>query len=577
MPQEEDFDVTFQAADNDGFFYDPRSFKHDFSDARYMGIGKWVDLEMIKELMPELADKLDQGGYNAADLTSNSDRDTKWFSDNGRDFKQIRLVDIWYKSGRGWNWAIFTGGTVLMQGPSPFTDQYGGQVCKYVMFSAAIDHDGDRYGFPRNLMSAQDEINQRRSKALHELNNRRIRATKAAVADTNVEALRREAARSDGIILTNTSIDDVQFDDQAKQMQIMGQLEMLKEAKAEIENFGPNPAVLGDAGIGAKSGRAIALLQQAGIAELGPYMINLRAWKIRVYTALFNAAQQYWTQSRWIRVTDNQGEQQFVGINMPSTGEDGMPTTINPIGELDVDIILDEGPDTVTLMQDTYDAIAQALPAIAPMLTPDKAMVVMEVMIETSPLPADVKKKFRDASQQGQQGPSPEQQKMMAEQENDKAKLAIQAQGKQQDIELKRTQAMADLQIERERADQEMAIEREKAVLQVELEREKANNAMDLKRFEAAQRVQHEADGFHHDIEMKTAQFRDGLVQERQKQHDDRAGADKLNAALAQLVSVIGQSHQGMLAAINKPRRAVFERDPRTNKITGATSSAAEG
>ena len=42
----------------------------------------------------------------------------------------------------------------------------------------------------------------------------------------------------------------------------------------------------------------------------------------------------------------------------------------NAIGELDVDIILDEGPDTITLMQDTYDAISQALPAVAPMLSP---------------------------------------------------------------------------------------------------------------------------------------------------------------------------------------------------------------
>src|SRR5262245_14568344 len=33
--QQPDFDVTFGVVDNDGFFYDPRSMKHDFSDARY--------------------------------------------------------------------------------------------------------------------------------------------------------------------------------------------------------------------------------------------------------------------------------------------------------------------------------------------------------------------------------------------------------------------------------------------------------------------------------------------------------------------------------------------------------------
>ena len=186
-------------------------------------------------------------------------------------------------------------------------------------------------------------------------------ATKAAVADGNVEALRKEAARADGIVLVNTALNDITFDDSAKQAQIMGQLEFMRDAAQEIENFGPNAAIAGgDVGKGS-SGRAIALMQQAGIAELGPYMTNLRAWKIRVYRALFNAAQSYWVNERWIRVTDANGEPQFVQINAQVPGPDGMPQMMNQIGELDVDIILDEGPDTVTLMQDTYDAIAQAL------------------------------------------------------------------------------------------------------------------------------------------------------------------------------------------------------------------------
>ena len=195
-------------------------------------------------------------------------------------------------------------------------DENDKQFCKYLMFSAQVDHDGDRYGFLRNLQSAQDEVNQRRSKGLHELNNRRIIATKAAVADGNVEALRREAARADGIVLVNTGLDDIRFDDQAKQAAMMGQLEFMRDAAQEIENFGPNAAGGQGGGVGnGSSGRAIALLQQAGIAELGPYMINLRSWKIRVYRALFNAAQSYWTNERWIRVTDAQGQPQFVQIN----------------------------------------------------------------------------------------------------------------------------------------------------------------------------------------------------------------------------------------------------------------------
>ena len=43
---------------------------------------------------------------------------------------------------------------------------------------------------------------------------------------------------------------------------------MLAEAKSEIENYGPTLVEKGME----KSGRAIALLQQSGLAELGPFI-----------------------------------------------------------------------------------------------------------------------------------------------------------------------------------------------------------------------------------------------------------------------------------------------------------------
>jgi len=505
QPPQPDYDVMFSPVDNDGFFYDPRSFKHDFSDARYMGIGKYVDEEQLIELLPGMEDDIKAACDSSGELTSNSDRDNKWFQSAG-DFKQVRLVDVWYKAKGGWRWTLFTGSKILMAGTSPFVDEYEKQFCKYLMFSAQVDHEGDRYGFPRNLQSAQDEVNQRRSKGLHELNNRRIIATKAAVADGNVEALRREAARADGIVLVNTSLDDVRFDDQAKQAAVMGQLEFMRDAAQEIENFGPNPALAGGGGgaglANGSSGRAIALLQQAGIAELGPYMLNLRAWKMRVYRSLFNSVQKYWTNERWIRVTDAEGQPQFVKINEvvqidPVTGT---PMLRNAVGELDVDIILDEGPDSITLMQDTYDAISQALPAVAPMLSPGKAAAVMDVLIETSPLPADIKKKFRDAGQNEAQQPDPKMEeakaKLMLEQQQAQARMVLEREKAMADLASKQQVAQLDQQTEREKAALEMQIEREKAGQEMQISREKAQNEIQIEMFKAqqmAQRQQNEA------------------------------------------------------------------------------------
>jgi len=586
-PPQPDYDVMFSPVDNDGFFYDPRSFKHDFSDARYMGIGKYVDEEQLIELLPGMEDDIKAACDSSGELTSNSDKDAKWFQANG-DFKQVRLVDVWYKSKGGWRWTLFTGSKILMAGTSPFVDEYEKQFCKYLMFSAQVDHEGDRYGFPRNLQSAQDEVNQRRSKGLHELNNRRIIATKAAVADGNVEALRREAARADGIVLVNTGLDDIRFDDQAKQAAVMGQLEFMRDAAQEIENFGPNPALAGGGGgaglANGSSGRAIALLQQAGIAELGPYMLNLRAWKMRVYRSLFNSVQKYWTNERWIRVTDAEGQPQFVKINEvvqidPVTGT---PMLRNAVGELDVDIILDEGPDSITLMQDTYDAISQALPAVAPMLSPGKAAAVMDVLIETAPLPADIKKKFRDAGQNEAQQPDPKQQeaqaKLLMEQQQGQAKIALEREKMQADLTAKREAAQLQQQTEVQKTTLELQIEREKAQNQMAIEQFKAQTQAQIAADKAAQQAQipqqHSMDfGPDEDVARRTMHYRDGLVRERERDAEHAARASKTDEAMAALINAISHSHAGLMQAVGKPRKAVIHRDPKTGKVIGASSS----
>jgi hypothetical protein len=109
-----DPEVGFDIVEPDSFFYDPRSYRADFSDSRYMGMGKWTDAEIVKDMFP---DAEDIGGQDGSDLTSNPDREQKWFSSDGSK-KLVRVVDIWYQHKGGWCWAIFTGGQILMEGKS---------------------------------------------------------------------------------------------------------------------------------------------------------------------------------------------------------------------------------------------------------------------------------------------------------------------------------------------------------------------------------------------------------------------------------------------------------------------------
>lgn len=403
-----DYEVAFDIVEPDSFFYDPRSYRADFSDARYMGLGKWLDIDTATELFPDKAEELQATAGDDSDLSSNPDRENKWFSFDGSK-RLIRIVDIWYRHKGEWCWAIFSGVTILAEGESYLFDEKNKTACKYLMFSCNVDQDGDRYGFVRNMKSSQDSLNFKDSKLNFILASRRLIMTPGAVED--VEKTRAEWARSDGVVVVNGNNvnESVKADDQS--FDFAGWSKMMEEAKQELDNFGPNQALIGD--IQNQSGRAIQLLQQAGMAELGPYILGYRGWKIRVYRALFCAAQRYWNAERWIRVTDSEGLAQFIQINgVGIDPQTGYPATVNALGSLDVDIIMDEGADTINAQADVYETMSNVLPTVGPMLTPPEARAAVGILINSSSLDATSKKAWRDASKAAQQ---PDPKKEMAD------------------------------------------------------------------------------------------------------------------------------------------------------------------
>lgn len=365
-----DKDIDFDIVEPDSFFYDPRSYRADFTDAEFMGVGKWMTTAKAIQMFPDKAEEIKastEGGDG--DLSTNPDRDNKWFSSNR---KYIRVVDCWYQHKGGWCYGIHTGSVILMEGESYLKDEKERTECKYVMFSCNVDHDGDRYGFIRNMKSQQDGINFKEAKLHHILGSRRLILTQGAV--DNVEKTRTEWARPDGVVVVNPG-GEVKADDQT--FDFAGWDKLLQSAKEEIENFGPNPAIMGQ-GVEKQSGRAIALLQQAGVAELGPYITAYRGWKIRFYRIVLNALQRHWTGERMIRVTDDEQVAQFIQINgMQIDPNTGHPTIVNAMGSLDVDVIIDEGPDSINMAADTYDALLA--------LAQSGAQVPPAVLIELSP------------------------------------------------------------------------------------------------------------------------------------------------------------------------------------------------
>lgn len=483
----------------DTFFYDPRSFDEGFTDARYMGIAKWIDVDQAKELIPSKATEIDDLMEEGSDITSSADQDRErvWVNTS---LKRLRLVDHWYIHKGQWCWTLYIGSVVMMQGMSPFHDEKGKTFPRFLMFSANVDHDGDRYGFIRNLKSAQDEINHRRSKALHLLNSRRVISEKGAVDD--IEIARKEWAKPDGWVETNPGL-KMEPDDAASKADFRGQLEMLQEAKGEIENFGPNPALIGQ-GLEDSSGRAIALLQQAGMAELGPYLSAYKNWKIRVYRCIWNIITEHWKSERWIRVTDDEQVAQFFQINKLDVDQYGRPAIVNAIGSMDVDFIIDEGPDSVNMQADA----ASTLQALGPQF----AQQFPEIAIELSPMESRVKSKMLKKIQAAQQAPPKPDPKVLAMQAQ--AQLAQQtaaqeAQRKQAEFAAEQERQAQQAAFQRQQAQEQMAfdwhLKEQETAAEIERERRKAASQIEVERMKAAAGIVANREKAEADIEIARA------------------------------------------------------------------------
>lgn len=404
--EDESFDPMQSRVAPETFFYDPRSVKADFEDARYKGVAKWMERDEVlaflpkrKELIEESYSALSGGSWFAEEL--DPDKEPLWWDG---ELKKIRVVEVWYRDGATWKYCIFTGTNVLEEGESPFVDGKGKPTSSFSMTTCNIDEKGVRYGFVRTLKGPQDELNHMHSKATHNAFAKQVTVTDGLVTD--IEVIRAEAHKPDGVIaLPNGQAGTLKIDNNAEQVVAAGNL--MEVAANEIENFGPNTATAMGMGDSNKSGRAIALLQQAAISELGLFIVRVRAMKKRVYTLTWEAVRKYWTTPRFIRITDDEDEVAFLGINQPRVNEFGFQVgTENPIGKVMVDFVLDEGPDTVTLRQDAQMALSQALGSAGQALPPKAQIALARGLIETTDLPPNVAKRIREAFDEAEQ-PAP--------------------------------------------------------------------------------------------------------------------------------------------------------------------------
>lgn len=371
-----DPDIDLKKVDARAFYYDPRSRENDYSDARWMGTSRWVSADEINDTWPGKGDEVSNTGSSQFTTQFDQDADRNKAVTRG----MVRLVDHWFIHRGEWRWCIYAGDTLLQEGVSPFVDEKGRTICKYIMFSYMIDDDGDRYSLMRALRGPQDAMNQHRSKAMWIMNTRQVFYEIGKVGD--IDQFRKDVGKPDAVVGV-VSMDSYKIESSSQEF--LQQTKYYEDAKNEIENYGPNPSIVGT-GVNARSGRAMNIMQQSAMAELSPIISGYSGWKWRVYKLILSAAQKHWKAERFLRVTSSEEIAQFININSMQADEFGMMRMVNQLGNIGVDIILDEGPDSANVMGDVFDTIqglAQNHVAIPP-----------QVFVEMSSLPKSQKDKI---------------------------------------------------------------------------------------------------------------------------------------------------------------------------------------
>lgn len=410
-----DGDVKITQVAADEYFYDTKSRKADFSDKRYDGIAKWMYADDVIRTFPEAASQIDSTVTNGdAGSVADSSWEDKPDKQGRRPWvdkaaRRLMVVDMYHKVDGVWNRCIFHGGGTLSFGPSEYVDDKGQPMNPIETQAIYVARDLMRYGPVKDMIDVQDEINARRSKAIHEINTRQIQRVDPNAPPVDPDTARKEAARPDGIIPTGYQVvprNDV----------IANSVEMMNEAKAELERLAPNPAILGRQGADA-SGRSVQLRQQAGMIELARPLGRFTGWEGRVYDQVWARVRQFYDAPKWVRVTGDDGAAQYVQINEPAPID---PMTGQPLGppkhhvaQMDVDIVVDAVPDTATLEQEIFNELMQL--ATAYVGTPDQ--IPFEVLIEMSPLPKrrDIIKKIQKAKAKSAQDNAPAVQAKAAE------------------------------------------------------------------------------------------------------------------------------------------------------------------
>lgn len=262
---------------------------------------------------------------------------------------------------------VFCASGILACGPSPYRHN---RFPFTPIWGYRRDSNNLPYGMIRDLRDPQSDMNKRFSKSLYILSTNKVIMEKGAVDD--IKKLIQEANRPDGVIEINANKRlelDADRGLEEAHMNIMAlDRQMVQQAGGVTdENLGRET--------NARSGIAIARRQEQGSIATTEFFDNLRlAVQIQGENQL-SLIEQYMTEPKQFRITNQRGQPTFVSVN------DGLPE--NDITRSKADFIISEQDWRASMRQ----AQAEALLELMTKLPEQVAMAILDLVIELMDLP----------------------------------------------------------------------------------------------------------------------------------------------------------------------------------------------
>jgi hypothetical protein len=316
-------------------------------------------------MMPELLDQLDRVNGTPFD---GSDENQQFLIDGGLAsvFDAVEM-QVWV--------AIWTGDHFLQNVKSPYQHN---RFPFTPIWAYRRDRDGMPYGPIRNMRDAQEDLNKRRSKALFILSTNQLIGDEDAFEDWE-EAI-DEAARPDGVLKHKRGATfeiNRNIDLAAEHVQLMNDdISFLESASGVTEEN------LGEV-TNTNSGTAINLRQTQGSVVTALLFDNLRE-SIQLQGELeLSLIEQFYAEPKMVRIVDDNGQSEFMGINQRQQDDQGQLSVMNPITESQADFIVDTQDFRETIRLAMFDQLMDMTQKLDPQVT----MQILDLIIDLSDLP----------------------------------------------------------------------------------------------------------------------------------------------------------------------------------------------